>query len=107
MARIIARMIIRDTVATGTFFPTRNLSYRVIISLGNVEMMLNRRTMEIPFPTPRSVIRSPIHISIALPDVIVAIATITLTALKSIRRPLPPNPTDMAIDCIRARPTVR
>ena len=72
-----------------------------------VEMILNRSTIEIPFPTPFSVIRSPIHISMALPAVIVTIATITFRAVNSTKSPLPPKPIDIATDCISASATVR
>ena len=72
-----------------------------------VEMILNRSTIEIPFPTPFSVILSPIHISIALPAVIVTIATITFMAVKFTKRPFPPKPLAMAMDCISASATVR
>ena len=66
-----------------------------------------RRTMEIPFPIPLSVIRSPSHISIALPVVMVTIAMITLYQVKCTSRSRElPKPMVIAVDSIRARPTV-
>ena len=81
IAIITAAMIIAYTTPTATDFPLINLSYRVRTSFGTEEIMLNRSTIEIPFPTPYVVICSPIHISIALPAVMVTTATITLPIL--------------------------
>ena len=53
--------------------------YNVAKSLGIPDMMLIRRTIEIPLPTPFSVILSPSHISIAEPAVSAATTTIILT----------------------------
>ena len=47
-----------------------------LISLGILDTILIVRTMEIPFPMPFSVIRSPSHISIAEPAVKLATTTI-------------------------------
>ena len=60
------------TVATATDLPAIKRSYNVIISCGVPDTILIRSTMEIPFPTPLSVILSPIHIRRAEPAVIAA-----------------------------------
>ena len=65
----IARIIIPASPALASFFPLMNCVYNVTRSSGTREMILIRRTIEIPFPTPFSVIRSPIHIRNALPAV--------------------------------------
>ena len=64
------------------------------------------KTMEIPFPIPFSVIRSPIHIRNALPAVRPAIATMTVKASKEVSAPWVPKPITIAVDWIRARSTV-
>ena len=46
-----------------------------------------RSTIEMPLPTPFSVILSPIHMRKAEPAVIVAIVTTTLFNVKWVRRP--------------------
>ena len=51
------------------FFPSTNFVLSPMISLGILEMMLIISTIEIPLPTPCSVILSPIHISTAEPAV--------------------------------------
>ena len=56
------------------------------------------RTMEIPLPTPFSVIRSPIHIRTVEPAVNAATSIITENALKCVRYPLLPKPMDIARD---------
>ena len=55
-------------------------------------------TIEMPLPTPFSVILSPIHIRKAEPAVIAAIVTKTLFRVKWVKRPWLPKPTAMAID---------
>ena len=62
-------MMIADTTPTATFSLRIKVVYSSFKSPGREERMLNRRTMEIPFPTPYSVICSPIHISRAEPAV--------------------------------------
>ena len=57
-------------------------------------------TMEIPLPTPLSVIRSPIHIRNALPAVNAAITVITFNALNCSSNPCRPNPIAIAPDSI-------
>ena len=56
-----------------------NVLYNVAKSLGIPEIMLIKSTIEIPLPTPFSVILSPSHISIAEPAVSAATTTIMLT----------------------------
>ena len=60
--------------------PSLNTKFlnKLAISLGIPEMMLIVRTIEIPFPTPFSVICSPIHINTAEPAVIAKIP-VTIT----------------------------
>jgi len=53
--------------------------YNVAKSLGIPEIMLIKSTIDIPLPTPFSVILSPSHISIAEPAVSAATTTIMLT----------------------------
>ena len=69
--------------------------------------MLIVSTIEIPFPTPFSVILSPIHMITVDPAVNVTTAVITFSALNSIRSPLLPNPIAIARDSINASATVR
>ena len=59
-----------------------------------------------PFPTPFSVIRSPIHIRNADPAVSVHTTTAAFTKLYSTRSPCLPNPTAIAVDSTRASTTV-
>ena len=83
ITRMQARMISPATTAVATDLAFRmKRSNSVPRSFGREEMMLIRRTMEMPFPTPLSVILSPIHIRKALPAVIAATATRTLFTLK-------------------------
>ena len=98
-----------DTVATATDLPAIKRSYNVIISCGVPDTILIRSTMEIPFPTPLSVILSPIHIRRAEPAVIAATTVRYPQMLRwsSRRSPFPPRPTAIAQDSKRARPTVR
>ena len=84
-----------------------NFVYNILRSDGSEEIMLNKSTMDIPLPTPLSVILSPIHIRKALPAVIVHTTTTTLLKPYFISRPCVPKPTAMAIACNKARPTVR
>ena len=53
--------------------------------------------MEIPLPTPYSVISSPIHIRNALPAVIAATTTMQFGTLKDSSNPLPPNPIELSV----------
>ena len=62
--------------------------------------------MEIPFPTPFSVICSPIHISIAEPAVRQQTTTTPFKKFISGMRPLLPNPIVIAIDWNKASPIV-
>ncbi len=61
-----------------------------------VIIMLMSRTIEIPFPTPFSVIRSPIHIRNADPAVNVSTTIVPFTKL-IFQKSLRPNPTAIAI----------
>ena len=69
-------------------------------------MMLIINTIEMPLPTPFSVILSPIHIRNALPAVNAAITVITFNALYSSNKPLLPKPIAIAVLSISARATV-
>ena len=69
-------------------------------------MILIRSTIDIPFPTPFSVIRSPIHIRNALPAVSVHTTIAQFTKLYVSRSPWRPSPTASAVDSISASPTV-
>ena len=70
---MIAAIITTARTAFAGIFPFTNCSYSVPKSLGIREIMLITSTIEIPFPTPFSVILSPIHISTAEPAVKVTI----------------------------------
>ena len=100
-------MITAATTAVATFLPMTNCWNSVVISCGMREMMLMVRTMEIPLPTPLSVIRSPSHIRNAEPAVSVAMTVMTLIALKVWSRPFRPKPIAMAADSIRESAIVR
>jgi len=67
--------------------PLMNFSYSEVISLGMRDKMLMSRTIEIPFPTPFSVIRSPIHIRNADPAVNVRTTIAAFTKLNFSRSP--------------------
>ena len=95
---------LRTPIAIDLFFT--NCSNSVFASEGKDEMMLMIRIMDIPFPTPCSVILSPAHIRNAEPAVIAAITVITFNALYSVSNPCEPNPIAMAPDSINASPTV-
>ena len=60
-----------------------NVSYSVVMSLGTRDRMLIIRTIEIPFPTPFSVILSPTHIRNAEPAVRDTTTVITFMAVIS------------------------
>ena len=68
-------------------FPLMNFSYSEVISLGIRDKMLMSRTIEIPLPTPFSVILSPIHIRKADPAVSVNTTIAALTKLYFTRSP--------------------
>ena len=113
MQKIAAAMIMPATTIVATLWFIMKRSYKVIKSCGIEERILNKRTKEIPFPTPLSVILSPIHIRSADPAVIattqMTIPTIlrrTLPSAYPIKSPEPPKPTAMAVDSKRARPMV-
>ena len=76
VATTTARTMMAATVATATDLPAIKRSYSISTSCGRLETILIRSTMEIPLPTPFSVIRSPIHIRRAEPAVIAAITVI-------------------------------
>ena len=99
-------MITAASAPWAIVFPLINCVYSVTKSSGIRERILIRRTIEIPFPTPFSVIRSPIHIRNALPAVSVQTTIAQFTKLYSSRSPCLPNPTAIAIDSISARATV-
>ena len=84
---IIARMIIAATTAFAIGLFRTNCSNSVEISCGIREIILMVRTMEIPFPTPFSVILSPIHIRNALPAVNAATTVMILKTLYVSSRP--------------------
>ena len=79
---MIAAIIIPARVPFAIVFPLMKFSYSNARSLGTLEIMFTASTMEIPFPMPFSVIRSPSHISIAEPAVKQAT---TITPLKKFR----------------------
>ena len=95
------------TAVAGDFAFMMKRSQSVAKSLGIEERILMRSTIEMPLPTPFSVILSPIHMRKAEPAVIVAIVTTTLFKVKWVRRPWLPKPTAMAIDSMSASATVR
>ena len=76
------------------------------MSSGIRERILIKSTIEIPFPTPFSVILSPIHIKNAEPAVNVSTTIAAFTKLYSTSNPLRPNPTAIAVDWIKAKRTV-
>ena len=86
--------------------PLTNCSKRVTKSLGILDTILIIKMMEIPFPTPFSVICSPIHISIAEPAVRQQTTTTPFKKFISGMRPLLPNPIVIAIDWNKASPIV-
>ena len=104
--RITAAMISPARVPFAIVFPLIKFSYSNVRSLGTLEMILMVSTMEIPFPTPFSVIRSPSHISIAEPAVRQATTTTPLKKSRFGIIPWRPNPIAIAIDSNKARPTV-
>ena len=106
MPTITAMMITAATVPTAMDLPMTNCWNRLVISCGILEIMLMIRTMEMPLPTPLSVICSPIHIRNALPAVRAAITRITLMALNVSRSPCLPKPIAMALLSISASPIV-
>ena len=103
---MIAAIITPERSAFAIIFPFMKLSYSVVISLGIRDTMLIKSTMEIPFPTPFSLICSPTHIKKAEPAVNATTTTIILTKLLSGINPLLPNPIAMAIDSNRDNPMV-
>ena len=68
-------------------FSTDELCIQLHKILRYTERILIKSTMKIPFPTPFSVIRSPIHIRNALPAVSVHTTIAALTKLNSTRSP--------------------
>ena len=86
--------------------PFINCSYKETKSLGIRERMLINKIIEIPFPTPFSVILSPHHIRNAEPAVNVRTTIAAFTKLYSLSNPLRPNPIAIAADWIIARITV-
>ena len=62
MAIIIAMTIRSASPPLAIVFPFTDCAYRLERSCGTRQRILIRRTMEIPLPTPFSLIRSPIHI---------------------------------------------
>ena len=103
---MIAAIIITDKPPLAMVLPFTNLSNKVTKSLGILETMLIISTIEIPFPTPFSVICSPIHINIAEPAVKVATATTTLVKFMFVSHPLFPNPIAIVTDWNSAKATV-
>ncbi len=99
-------MISADRAPRAMVLPMTKFSYSSVMSLGIREMMFTHRTMEIPLPTPFSVIRSPIHMSIAEPAVREVTTTTPLKKFMSGMMPPRPKPMAMAMDSNRARPTV-
>ena len=81
ISTIIAMIMIAATTPLAMDLPITNCSKSCAISWGIRERMLIVSTMEIPFPTPLSVIRSPIHIRKALPAVSAAITVMMLITL--------------------------
>ena len=107
---IVTRMtaiIIRAAKAPcARVLPFTNISNSPVISDGMLERMLIIRTMEIPFPTPFCVIRSPIHISKVDPAVRAVTTIKPFRKFRSGIRPDLPKPTVIAILSIRASATV-
>ena len=81
------KIITPASPAFAIVLPFMNCVYSVTKSSGTRETMLIRSTIEIPFPTPFSVIRSPIHIRNALPAVSVHTTIAQFTKLYSSRSP--------------------
>ena len=77
-------MIIAASAAFAMLFPLMNWLYSLIKSDGILERILIRSTMEIPLPTPFSVMRSPIHINNVEPAVKVTMTTAAFTKLNAI-----------------------
>ena len=75
----IANIITAAKTPFAGVFGATNVLYNVAKSLGIPDMILIKSTIEIPFPTPFSVIRSPSHINTAEPAVSAAITTIIHT----------------------------
>ena len=105
-AIITAAIITAAKVPFAGVFPLINCSKSDVKSLGIREIMLMTRTIEIPFPTPFSVILSPIHISTEDPAVKAATTISTFSASNFSNWPLRPNPIAIAIDSVKANPTV-
>ncbi|CUQ41853.1 Uncharacterised protein [Dorea longicatena] len=80
-------MITAESKPFARVLPLINCSNRVTKSLGTREIILINSTMEIPFPTPFSVIRSPIHIKNAEPAVNVHTTIAAFTKLYSTSSP--------------------
>ena len=89
LSRIVRATVKRMTTAIMTAaippfaidFPLTNCCQSAVMSCGSLETILIRRTIEIPFPTPFSVIRSPIHMTNVDPAVNAKITVITLRKL--------------------------
>ena len=86
------------TAVAGDFAFMMKRSQSVAKSFGIEDRMLIKSTIEMPLPTPFSVILSPIHMRKAEPAVIAAIVTKILFRVKWVKRPWLPKPTAMAID---------
>ena len=86
-AKMIAMITHTARPAEAIAFPFTNWSNNVVISLGIREIMLITRTIDIPLPTPFSVILSPIHIRKADPAVSVNTTIAALTKLYFTRSP--------------------
>ena len=79
-------MIRPATIAFGMFAAeAMNCDQSVLKSSGIREIILIVNTIDIPFPTPFSVIRSPIHISTAEPAVSEVTTIITVNGVLSVR----------------------
>jgi hypothetical protein len=89
--------------------PVTKRSTRLLISDGIFATILNKRIMEIPFPTPFSVMRSPSHIKNAEPAVKeTVITTMLVKRLPLLNTPFVLlKPIVMATDSIMASPIVR
>ena len=104
---MIAIMIARFSTWNAISFPFTNCSNNNVRSCGILEIILIVKTIEIPLPTPFSVILSPIHMITVEPAVNVTTAVIIFNALYSRSSPLLPNPIAIARDSIKASATVR
>ena len=103
---ITARMMIpaKAPFATVLFF-TKSLN-RPTRSFGTLERILIIRTIEIPFPIPFSVIRSPTHIRNAEPAVRAVTTDTTFRKFILVISPWLPNPIAIARPSINASATV-